>query len=260
MKITVDFAKGVVETDSEEGKTTVPVYSAEGFDAVSNAWLKIGWVVKYVYGFTWMGRPIIQLPDDLLRVQEVIYRVKPDVIIETGIAQGGSLIFYASLCKAMDRGRVIGIDIDIRAHNRTAIDAHPLRPYIELVQGSSVGPEIVSRVKELVKSGETVLVSLDSDHSKNHVLAELEAYGPMVTAGSYIIATDGIMEMLHDAPRGKPEWKHDNPAAAAEEFVLRHPEFVLEEPAFPFNEGLVTKRVTHWPRSFLKRVGASPST
>jgi cephalosporin hydroxylase len=254
MKITVDFAKGTVETISDEGARAVPVYSAEGFDAVSNAWLKIGWVVKYIYGFTWMGRPIIQLPDDMIRMQEVIHGVKPDVIIETGVAHGGSLIFYASLCKSMDRGRVIGIDIEIRPHNRRAIDDHPMRPLITLVEGSSVAPGVVSQVNDLVKPGEKALVILDSDHSKKHVLDELEAYAPLVSVGSYIVATDGIMEQLHDAPRGKPEWKHDNPAAAADEFVFCHPEFVREEPSFPFNEGLVTNRVTHWPRAFLKRV------
>jgi cephalosporin hydroxylase len=256
MKITIDFAKGVVESDTGEGTDSVPIYSAEGFDAVTSAWLKIGWVVKHIYGFTWMGRPIIQLPDDLVRMQEVIYRVRPDVIIETGVAHGGSLIFYASLCKAMDHGRVIGVDIDIRAHNRSAIDVHPLRPYIEIVEGSSIAPEVVAHVRGLVKPHETVLVCLDSDHSKKHVLAELEAYSPLVTPGSYIVATDGIMEILHDAPRGKPEWKHDNPAAAADTFLLEHPEFVGEEHPFLFNEGLIQKRVTHWPRAFLKRLAA----
>jgi cephalosporin hydroxylase len=257
MKITIDFSREVVESDTDEGVASVPIYSAEGFDAVTRAWLKIGWVVKHIYGFTWMGRPIIQLPDDLVRMQEVIYRIKPDVIIETGVAHGGSLIFYASLCKAMEHGRVIGVDIDIRAHNRDALDAHPLRPYIELVEGSSIAPEVVARVRDLVKPGETALVSLDSDHSKKHVLAELEAYSPFVTPGSYIVATDGIMEILHDAPRGKPEWKDDNPAAAADAFLRGHPEFVGEEPPFPFNEGSVQKRVTHWPRAFLKRLPAS---
>jgi cephalosporin hydroxylase len=255
MKITVDFTKGTVDTLSDDGQSTAPIYSAEAFDVVSSAWLKIGWVVKHIYGFTWMGRPIIQLPDDIVRMQEVIYRVKPDVVIETGVAHGGSLIFYASLCKAMDQGRVVGIDIDIRAHNRKAIDAHPMRSLITLVEGSSVAPHVVSQVAGLVKPGEKVLVILDSNHSKDHVLAELEAYAPLVSTGSYIVATDGIMESLHDAPRGDPQWKHDNPAAAADEFAARHAEFILEDPPFPFNEGLVSSRVTHWPRAFLKRVG-----
>src|SRR5688572_13411539 len=195
MKITVDFAKGLVETVSDDGESSAPIYSAEAFDTVSMAWLKIGWVVKHIYGFTWMGRPIIQLPDDMVRMQEVIYRVQPDVIIETGIAHGGSLIFYASLCKAMEHGRVIGIDIEIRPHNRKAIDAHPMRPLITLVEGSSIAPDIIEQVKKLVKVGEKALVILDSNHSKEHVDVELEAYAPLVSPGSYVVATDGIMEM-----------------------------------------------------------------
>jgi len=254
MKITIDFAKGVVDIEDSTAQRQLDIYSAEAFEVVSNAWIKIGWVVKHIYGFTWLGRPIIQLPDDLIRIQEVIYRVKPDVIIETGVAHGGSLIFYASLCKAMDRGKVVGVDIEIRAHNRRAIEAHPLHSLITLIEGSSVDPGTVSRVAGLIAPGDTVLVILDSNHSKQHVLAELEAYGPLVSGGSYIVATDGIMEVLHDAPRGQPEWIYDNPAAAADEFVVKHAEFEREEPPFQFNEGSVTGRVTHWPRAFLKRI------
>src|SRR5690606_19131155 len=145
---------------------------------------------KYVYGFSWMGRPIIQLPEDMIRIQEVVYRLKPDVIVETGVAHGGSLIFYASLCKAMERGRVIGIDIEIRPHNRKAIEAHELAGFITLVEGSSTDPAIVQEVKSLVAPGETAIVILDSNHSKQHVLDELEAYADLVSVGSYIVACD----------------------------------------------------------------------
>src|SRR5262249_2601890 len=156
-------------------------------------WLNVGWTQRYSYSFTWLGRPLIQLPEDVLRIQEVIHRVKPDVIVETGVAHGGSLILYASLCKAMDRGRVIGIDIEIRPHNRSAIEAHPLAHYITLIEGSSTDASVVGRVKSLIKPSETVLVILDSNHTRGHVLAELEAYAPIVTPNSYIVATDGIM-------------------------------------------------------------------
>src|SRR3954469_20722919 len=124
--ITIDEDKGLVSVDGPEGRVSHALASPEAFAIVSRAWLRCGWDTKYVYGFSWMGRPIIQLPEDMLRIQEVIYRVKPDVIIETGVAHGGSLIFYASLCKAMERGRVIGIDIEIRPHNRSAIEAHEM--------------------------------------------------------------------------------------------------------------------------------------
>jgi cephalosporin hydroxylase len=201
-----------------------------------------------------MGRPVIQLPEDMIRIQEVIYAVKPDVIIETGVAHGGSLIFYASLCKAMEKGRVIGIDIEIRPHNRKAIEAHEMKPWITLVEGSSTAPETVASVKAMIKPGETVLVLLDSNHTYAHVMAELEAYGPMVTPGSYIVATDGIMRDLVGAPRSEKDWDVNNPYAAARDFAARSSDFRAEEPAFPFNEGMVTERVTYWPGSFLKRV------
>jgi cephalosporin hydroxylase len=253
--ITIDETKGVVTVDGPGGPVTHSLASAEGFRIVSEAWVRCGWDAKYVYSFTWMGRPIIQLPDDMLRAQEVIYAVKPDVIIETGVAHGGSLIFYASLCKAMGRGRVVGIDIEIRPHNRAAIEAHEMKPLITLIEGSSIAPEVMDEVRGLVAPGETVLVFLDSNHSRDHVRGELEAYGPLVTPGSYIVATDGIMGHIPGAPRTAPDWDWNNPETAAREFVAAHPEFVIEEPAFPFNEGTVADRVTYWPSGFIKRVG-----
>ena len=250
----IDEARGILIAEGPEGESVHPLESAEAFRLISRAWVRCGWDTKYVYSFSWMGRPVIQLPEDMLRIQEVIYRVKPDVIIETGVAHGGSLIFYASLFEAMGRGRVIGIDIEIRPHNRAAIEAHEMFPRITLVEGSSVAPEVVAHVGALVAPGETVLVLLDSNHTKAHVLAELEAYGPFVTPGSYIVATDGIMKEVVGAPRTSPDWSWNNPLDAAAEFAASHPEFVLEEPAFPFNEGVVTERVTYWPKGFLKRV------
>jgi cephalosporin hydroxylase len=200
-----------------------------------------------------MGRPIIQLPEDMFRIQEVIFRVKPDVILECGVAHGGSLVFYASLCKAMGKGRVIGVDVEIRPHNRVAIEAHFLFPYITLIEGSSIDPAIAAQAANLIQPGETVMVMLDSNHSKNHVLGELEAYGRLVTPGSYIVAMDGIMELVKGGPRTKPDWGWNNPRQAALEFASRHPEFVIEEPAFLFNEGVVKERVTYWPDAFLRR-------
>ena len=250
----IDEARGILIAEGPEGESVHPLESAEAFRLISRAWVRCGWDTKYVYSFSWMGRPVIQLPEDMLRIQEVIYRVKPDVIIETGVAHGGSLIFYASLFEAMGRGRVIGIDIEIRPHNRAAIEAHEMFPRITLVEGSSVAPEVVAEVGALVAPGETVLVLLDSNHTKAHVLAELEAYGPFVTPGSYIVATDGIMKEVVGAPHTSPDWAWNNPLDAAAEFAASHPEFVLEEPAFPFNEGVVTERVTYWPKGFLKRV------
>jgi len=249
MKFTLDETRRKLILEERE----VDLYSPEAFSILSRAWLKIGWDLKYVYAFTWMGRPIIQLPEDIIRIQEVLYRVKPDVVVETGVAHGGSLVLYASLCKAMGHGRVVGIDIEIRPHNRKAIESHELSPLITLIEGSSVDEKTLARAKALLRPQESVLVILDSNHTKAHVRAELEAYGPLVTPGSYLVATDGSMEFLDDVPRGKPEWRFDNPKAAAAEFARIHPEFVLEEPAWPFNEGKVTERVTHWPGCYLRR-------
>src|SRR5690606_2197513 len=137
---------------TKDGKTeTFPIASPEAFAAASAAWLRVGWDTKHVYSFTWMGRPIIQLPEDMVRLQEVIYTLKPDVVVETGIAHGGSLIFYASLFEAMGHGRVIGVDIEIRPHNRQAIEAHPMMKRIEMLEGSSVAPEVLAELRRRIK-------------------------------------------------------------------------------------------------------------
>jgi cephalosporin hydroxylase len=252
-QITVDLKAGTVRVTEGSTSRELPLGSAEGFAAVSRAWLRAGWDAKYVYSFTWLGRPMIQLPEDMIRLQEVIYTLKPDVIIETGVAHGGSAVFYAGLCRLMGKGRVIAVDIEIRPHNRVALEAHPLAPLITLVEGSSTAPETVARVKSLVCPGETVIVLLDSNHTKSHVLAELEAYAPLVTPGSYAVAMDGIMELVSGAPRTRPEWVWDNPQQAAAEYAQVHPEFTIEEPAFRFNEGAVGAWVTYWPGAFLRR-------
>lgn len=225
----------------------------KAFEIISDAWLRAGWDTKYVYGFSWLGRPVIQLPEDMIRIQEVIYEIKPDVIVETGIAHGGSLIFYASLCTAIGKGRVIGIDIEIRPSNREAIENHRMSPMITMIEGSSVDTEVVRAVKDQIGSGEKVLVLLDSNHLKDHVLAELEAYSGLVSPGSYIVACDGIMEHVVGAPRTERDWHWNNPLSAIDEFLAVHPDFECVEPEWPFNEGSILSRVTYWPRAFLKR-------
>jgi cephalosporin hydroxylase len=254
MRVTIDTDRRELIDEDQSGPRVLPLYSPEAFEVLSRHWLAVGWTQKYSYGFTWMGRPMVQLPEDVLRIQEIVHAVRPDVIIETGVAHGGSLVFYASLCKALERGRVIGVDIEIRAQNRDAIEKHPLAEYITLVEGSSTAPDVVGAVRALIRTGETVMVLLDSCHSKAHVLAELGAYAPLVSAGSYIVATDGIMEELAGAPGARPEWAWDNPRQAALEFARDRVDFVLEEPPVAFNEGSIRRRVTYWPSAFLRRV------
>lgn len=253
MKLTIDTENNTLIIEEGQKQRNIALYSKEAFEIITKLWLKTGWNQKYTYTFSWLGRPIIQLPEDLIRIQEVIYQVKPDVIVETGIAHGGSLIYYASLFKTMGKGRVIGVDIEIRPHNRKAIENHELYPLITMIEGNAIAAETVEQVKSLIKPGETVMIVLDSCHTKEHVLKELEAYHDLVTSGSYIVATDGIMESLSDVPRGNPEWLHDNPKAAAEEFVKNHPEFILEQPKWIFNESELSNNITHWPGAWLKK-------
>jgi cephalosporin hydroxylase len=256
--LTIDEARGVVSLEQPDGSCAIfPLHSPEAFEAVSAAWLRCGWDAKYVYGFTWLGRPVIQLPEDLLRLQELLWRARPDVVVETGVAHGGSLVFHASVLAVMGQGRVVGVDIDIRPHNRAAIEQHPLASRITLVEGDSAAPETVAAVRARLRPGERVLVVLDSAHTRAHVRAELEAYAPLLPLGGYIFVCDGIMAHLAGAPRSKPDWSWNNPLAAVEDFLAAHPEFVAEEPEFPFNEGAVRQRVTYCPRGILRRIGGT---
>lgn len=253
MRLTIDTDERTIIQENEDGTRTLDLYSKEAFELISGLWTKVGWDQRYSYTFSWMGRPIIQLPEDMVRTQEVLYRVKPDVIVETGVAHGGSLIYYASLCKAMGKGRVIGVDIEIRSHNREAIESHEMSPLITLIEGDSVGEPVLAQVRDLIKPGETVLVILDSNHTREHVFKELEAYHDLVTPGSYVVATDGIMKYLHDVPNGHPKWTRDNPGAAANEFARKHTDFIHEQPDWPFNESELDQNVTHWPGAWLRK-------
>lgn len=254
MKCTIDTTSGLVSTEQDGRATSVPLYSTAGFELLSELWLKVGWNQKQVYTFSWLGRPIIQLPEDLVRIQEVIYQVQPDVIIESGVAHGGSLVYYASLCRVFGKGRVIGVDIEIRPHNRAALEHHALSDLITLIEGSSIDPATVSRVVDRIDPGEKTLVILDSNHTREHVLAELETYSGLVSVGSYIIVMDGIMALVADTPRGQPEWSTNNPISAVEEFVRDHSQFVVEQPVWPFNESELLTNITHWPQGYLRRV------
>jgi cephalosporin hydroxylase len=252
--ISIDIEKERILVDMNGERVSLKFNSPEAFLIISNLWLRLGWDTKYVYSFTWLGRPIIQLPEDIIRLQEVIYKIKPDVIVETGVAHGGGLIFYSSLCKAIGKGKVIGVDIEIRPHNRKAIEAHELFEFITLIEGDSVSEEIIEIVRLQVKKNSKVIVFLDSNHSKEHVLKELNAYSSIVSVGSYIVAMDGIMENLVGAPRSQNDWAWNNPKAAAEEFVKKNKNFIIEEPEFSFNEGVVRDRITYWPSSFIRRI------
>jgi cephalosporin hydroxylase len=254
MKIVIDTTAGTLTQVVDSSETSVGLYTKTAFEALSREWVRVGWSLKYYHNFSWFGLPILQLPEDLFRLQEVVYELRPDVIVETGVFRGGSLVFHATLCQALGRGRVIGIDREIAAADREAISRHLLGSRITLLEGDSTDPGVVADVKRLAGAAESVLVILDSCHTREHVARELECYSPFVTKGSYIIATDGIMRDLIDVPGGMPDWKSDNPLEAATEFAARHPEFRQEQPRWLFHDGELTENVTYWPGAWLKKV------
>lgn len=251
---------------NQEREERVEAYQTDSaFRQLSQTWLESSMRKKYVYNFDWLGRPIIQYPQDMWAVQELVWRVRPDLIIETGIAHGGSLILSASIlamldyCDAMAAGtpldprqskrKVIGIDIDIRPHNRAALDAHPLRPLLHLVEGSSIAPETVAAVKAASAGHKTVMVFLDSMHTHAHVLAELEAYAPMVSKDSYCVVFDSFVEdMPADLFPDRPWSPGDNPKTALRDYLKTHPEFVIDKAI----EGRLM--VTVAADGFLKRI------
>ena len=253
MKTTIDTDSDEVIVEENGEVSHFSMETAEAFDAVARAYLRAGWDTKYVYSFSWLGCPIIQLPDDMIRAQELIYMVKPDVLVEIGVAHGGSLIYYASIMNAMDEGRIIGVDIKIRKPNRKAIEGHAMFDRISLIEGDSIADTTLGQVKGQISKGEVVMVFLDGNHTYKHVLRELELYSSLVAKGSYILAMDGIQEDLVGAPRSQPDWRYNNSAAAARDFVKQNPDFEICEPGPQFNEGQVTKFVTYWPSAYIRR-------
>ncbi len=204
---------------------------------------------QYSYNFTWMGRPIIQYPQDMLAMQELIWEIQPDLIIETGIAHGGSLIFYASIMELIGKGKVLGIDIDIREHNRKEIEQHPMFKRIEMIQGSSVSEETYAQVKSHAEKAKTIMVCLDSNHTHDHVLKELELYAPFTSVNSYCVVFDTVVELLPDDMFPNRPWSvGDNPMTAMETYLKDHPEFEIDHQID--NKLLVSVA----PRGYLKRL------
>ncbi len=204
---------------------------------------------QYSYNFTWMGRPIIQYPQDMLAMQELIWEIQPDLIIETGIAHGGSLIFYASIMELIGKGKVLGIDIDIREHNRKEIEQHPMFKRIEMIQGSSVSEETYAQVKAHAEKAKTIMVCLDSNHTHDHVLKELELYAPFTSVNSYCVVFDTVVELLPDDMFPNRPWSvGDNPMTAMDTYLKDHPEFEIDQQID--NKLLVSVA----PRGYLKRL------
>ena len=237
----------------------------ESLQALSRQWSQESNKCGYTYNFSWMGRPIIQYPQDMIGMQELIWNVRPDLIIEAGIAHGGSLILSASLLALLDmvdavennavlnpnesNRKVLGIDIDIRSHNREAIESHPMASRIQMIEGSSVDAEIIEQVKDVASNYKTVLVCLDSNHTHDHVLAELEAYAPLVTKSSYCVVFDTLIEDMPAELFPNNNWgPSNNPKTAVWEYLKTHPEFEIDE---SIHHKLL---ITVAPDGFLKRI------
>ncbi|WP_199302056.1 cephalosporin hydroxylase family protein [Pseudanabaena cinerea] len=223
--------------------------------AIASSFLTASIEPKYSYNYSWLGRPIIQYPQDMVAMQELIWKVQPDLIIETGIAHGGSLIFSASIlelnaiCGGCQDAEVLGLDIDIRAHNREAIEAHPMFKRISMIQGSSIAPEVIEQVKAKAAGKQKILVCLDSNHTHDHVLAELEAYAPLTSVGSYCVVFDTVIEDLPDDMFGDRPWGvGNNPKTAVWEYLKAHPEFEIDK---SIQHKLL---ITVAPDGYLKRV------
>jgi cephalosporin hydroxylase len=216
--------------EAEKQASMAAVREDDEIQTLTQQWFEASCRHRYSYNFTWMGRPIIQFPQDIVGMQEVIWAVRPDLIIETGIAHGGSLVFYASMLELLggDR-RIVGIDIDIRAHNRSAIESHPMAGRIDMIEGSSVDDGVVGQVRDRAEGRETVLVVLDSNHTHEHVLKELELYSPFVTKGSYLVVFDTIVERMPDEAFADRPWGRGNNAwTAVQAFLETNDRFVVD--------------------------------
>lgn len=259
-------------TQASGESVTVPLYSPEAFQAVAEWFRVMGFQHKYSYQFSWLGLPTIQLPDDLIRLQEVIVDQRPDVIIETGVARGGSLLFYASLMALINpSGCVIGVDRRIWPESLTAITTHPVLQahpnLVKLVHGDAAAPETLEQIKAHITALQasvpqaTVMVILDAAHDHDGMLAELTAYAPLVSPGCYLIATDGIMgDAAHaGAPRAWAEAVTSNPNTAVEAFLATHPNFTQASPVPPFNQSTGGVCLSQWPQGWLRKQPLLPT-
>jgi len=236
-----------------DGPREVDIYTEEGFKAVAELFTRAGWNNRISYEATWLGVPIIQTPEDVVTMQELLWRVRPDVVVECGLAHGGGLLLYASILEMTGKGRVVGVDVEIRKYNRLAIESHPMSRRIALVEGSSVADDTIARVRELIRAGDTVLVVLDSNHSRDHVRMELERYAPLVTPESYIVVFDTVMPLVADSPRAGPNWSEDNPLEAVRDFLASHNDFEVDTSHHRLG-------VTHAHGGVLRRVGDPRTT
>lgn len=252
MRITIDTGARLLQADESGSTVEYPLFSPQAFRILSHQWLLLGWNLGHWKTFSWMGRQILQLPDDILRLAELLWRLRPDVVVETGVYEGGSTLLFAALCRLRGHGRVISIDREFRPGVREAVrESAPDR--VAFIQGDSASPETAAGVLRLLRPGDRVCVFLDSDHSARHVAAELHHLGPLVTSGCYLIVADSICAELAQCPEGESDWSWNNPGAAVDEFLAAHPEFVRDRPSGPFTTPDFTE-LSYFPSTWLRRL------
>lgn len=253
MRITIDTEARLLEATDHGGTVEYPLFSPEAFRLLSHQWLLLGWNLGHWRTLSWMGRQILQLPDDILRLAELIWRLRPDVVIETGVYDGGSTLLFAGLCRLRGTGRVVSIDRKFRPGVREAVrESAPGN--VSFIEGDSGSAETADAVRRLLRPADRVCVFLDSDHTAQHVAAELRHLGPLVTSGCYLIVADSLCGDLAQCPEGESDWSWNNPGAATNQFLSSHPEFARERPPGLFTAAADFTELSYFPFTWLRKL------
>jgi len=252
MRIIIDTESSVLQLTENGATTEYSLFSPEAFRLLSRQWIALGWNLGHWSTLTWMGRQLLQLPDDVLRLAELFWKLRPDVIVETGVYEGGSTLFFASLCRSYGAGRVISIERELRPGVRVAIE-QAAGDLVTLIEGDSASPEPALQVRRNIRPAERVCVFLDSDHAAQHVAAELHHFGPLVSPGCYLIVADSICPDLAHTPQGERTWYCDHPGTAVNEFLVLHPEFSRQRPTALFSAAFDFTELSYFPGTWLRR-------
>jgi cephalosporin hydroxylase len=239
MRITIDTEAQVLQLTEDGNTAEYSLFSPAAFQILSRQWMILGWNLGHWSTFSWMGRQLLQFPDDVLRLAELLWKLRPAVIVETGVYDGGSTLFFASLCRLQGAGRVISVEHEFRRGVREAVQ-QAAGERVMFIEGDSASPETALQVQRNIRPAERVCVFLDSDHSAEHVVAELDLFGPLVSPGCYLIVADSICPDLAQTPRGERTWSWDHPGKAVDEFLTRHPEFSHETPPAYFPQAPIS--------------------
>jgi cephalosporin hydroxylase len=252
MRITIDTEAQVLQIEESGEATEYSLFSPEAFRILSRQWLTLGWNLGHWSTFSWMGRQLLQLPDDVLRLAELLWTLRPSVIVETGVYDGGSTLLFASLCRLYGGGRVISVENAFRPGVRDAIQ-QGAGECVTLIEGDSTSPETAQEVSRNIRPEDRVCVFLDSAHTAQHVAAELSLFSPFVSPGCYLIVADSVCSELAHTPQGDRTWAWDHPGRAVDEFLTVHPEFSRERPGGLFRADVDFTELSYFPTTWLLR-------